>query len=371
MEITRPTVMEVNLDAFNHNVEQIQKYIGNEVKIMPVIKANAYGTYINKKINILEQFDIVAVALVDEAVELRKNGFTKEIFVLNQPYKDEIDKIVKYNITIGLSSNDFLDELGKLNSPIKIHIEIGTGMGRTGIKPSRVNEFLSKINTYSNIKVDGIYTHLSSADYDDSYTKKQLSSFDEAVNSTKEILGELKYIHCLASNGILNYPEHSYNLVRPGIILYGYESFDGTKEKINLVPTCKLKSKITYLKEVEKGTSIGYSREYITTNKTKVATIPIGYADGLKRCLSNIGEVVINKQKAPIIGKICMDGFMADVTNIKNVSIGDDVYIWDNEIITLEEVANKANTINYEFLSTISNRVPRIYLENGQRKELR
>ncbi|MBE5820716.1 MAG: alanine racemase [Clostridiales bacterium] len=361
MEITRPTVMEVNLDAFNHNIEQIQKYIGNDVKIMPVIKANAYGTYINKRIDVLEQFDIVAVALVDEAVELRENGFTKEIFVLNQPYKDEIDKIIKYNITIGLSSNDFLNELGQKNCPVKIHLEIGTGMGRTGIKPSRVPEFLEKINHFKNIKVDGIYTHLSSADYDDSYTQKQLSGFNNAVNSAKEILGELKYVHCSASNGILNYPEHSYNLVRPGIILYGYESFAHAKEKIRLIPTCKLKSKITFLKEVEKDTSIGYSREYITKRKTKVATIPIGYADGLRRCLSNIGAVVINKQKAPIIGKICMDGFMADVTNIKNVSIGDDVYIWDNEIITLEEVANKANTINYEFLSTISNRVPRIF----------
>lgn len=362
MEITRPTVMEVNLDAFNHNIQQIQKYVGNDVKIMPVIKANAYGTYINKKIEILEQFDIVAVALVDEAVDLRKNGFTKEIFVLNQPYKDEIDKIVKYNITIGLSSNDFLNELGQKNYPVKIHLEIGTGMGRTGIKPTRVSEFLEKINNYTNIKVDGIYTHLSSADYDDSYTQKQLSGFNKAVNTAKAILGELKYIHCSASNGILNYPEHSYNLVRPGIILYGYESFALAKEKINLIPTCRLKSKITYLKEVKEGTSIGYSREYITKRKTKVATIPIGYADGLSRNLSNIGEVVINTQKAPIIGKICMDGFMADVTDLENVSVGDDVYIWDNEIITLEEVATKANTINYEILSTISYRVPRVFI---------
>lgn len=363
MEITRPTIMEVNLDAFRHNINQIQKYIGNNIKIMPIIKANAYGTYINKRIDVLEQFDIVAVALVDEAVELRKNGFTKEIFVLNQPYKDEIEKIIKYNITIGLSSNDFLEELGKLNCSVKIHLEIGTGMGRTGIRPSRVAEFLTKIKTFANIKVDGIYTHLSSADYDDSYTKKQLAGFDNSVSSAKKFLGDLKYIHCCASNGILNYPNHAYNLVRPGIILYGYESFNKTKEKINVIPVCKLKSKITFLKEVEKNTSIGYSREYITKRRTKVATIPIGYADGLRRCLSNIGEVVINKQKAPIIGKICMDGFMVDVTDLENVSIGDDVYIWDNEIITLEEVATKSNTINYEIISTISNRVPRIFTD--------
>ncbi len=361
MEISRPTVMEVDLEAFKYNVSQIQKYAGNSMKMMPVIKANAYGTYINTRNDIINNFDIVAVAVVDEAVALREQGFKKEIFVLNQPYKDEIDKIVKNNITIGVSSDSFLEEIGKRSEKIKIHIEIGTGMGRTGINPLRTKEYIEKIKKYSNIEIDGIYTHLSSADYDEEYTKKQLESFESSVKVAKEILGDIKCIHSSASNGILNFENKCCNLIRPGIILYGYEACNTTFDKIDLKPVCKLKSKITFLKEVSENTSIGYGRSFITKRKTKVATIPIGYADGLRRGLSNKGEVIIKGKKVPIIGSVCMDGFMADVTDLEDVCVGNDVYIWDNNIITLEEIAKSLDTINYEIMCTISNRVPRVF----------
>lgn len=367
MEITRPTIMEVNLDSFEYNINQIQKFVGNNVKLMPVIKANAYGTYINKVNEIINKFDIIAVATVDEAVELRCQGYEKEIFVLNQPYSDEIEKIIKYKITVGVSSDSFIEKLGMYKENVCIHIEIGTGMGRTGINPHRVKEYIEKINKFSNINIEGIYTHLSSADCDDEYTKKQLKYFDDSIEIAKKQIKNLKYIHCSASNGILNYPKSSYNLVRPGIIMYGYESYNGAKDKIDFKPICKLKSKITLLKEVGEGVSIGYSRSFITNKKTKVATIPIGYADGLKRSLSNKGFVLINGKKVPIIGNICMDGFMADVTELENVSVGDDVYIWDNEEITLDEVSELANTINYEFISTISNRVPRVFVKDNKK----
>ncbi len=360
--ITRPTVLEVDTNAFKYNVRKIQEYIGNNVKIMPVIKANAYGTYINKLNDVINNFDIVAVANVDEAVELRDNGYLKEIFVLNQPYTDEIQKIIENDITVGICSNIFLDELGKLDEKVKVHIEIETGMGRTGVSLDNLKEYISKIKQNKNIKVEGIYTHFSSADYDDEYTKKQIKIFEEAVQEIQKELGNIKYIHCSASNGILNYPNKCFNLVRPGIILYGYNSFDKTMEKINLKPVCRLKSKITFLKEVPENTSISYSRTFITNRKTKVATIPIGYADGLRRCLSNKGEVLMNGKRVPIIGNVCMDGFLADVTDLNNVSVGDDVYIWDNENITLDEIADKCNTINYEIMSTISYRVPRVFI---------
>lgn len=360
--ITRPTVLEVDTNAFKYNVEKIQEYIGDNVKIMPVIKANAYGTYINKLNDLINDFDIVAVANVDEAVKLRDNGYLKEIFVLNQPYTDEIQKIIENNITVGICSDIFLDELGKLNQKVKVHIEIETGMGRTGVSLDNLKEYISKIEQYKNIEVEGIYTHFSSADYDDEYTKNQIKIFEKAVQEIQKEFGNIKYIHCSASNGILNYPSKCFNLVRPGIILYGYNSFDKTMEKINLRPVCKLKSKITFLKEVPENTSISYSRTFITQRKTKVATIPIGYADGLRRCLSNKGEVLINGKRVPIIGNVCMDGFLADVTDLSNVEVGDDVYIWDNENITLDEVADKCNTINYEIMSTISYRVPRVFI---------
>lgn len=361
MKITRPTIMEIDLNALKHNIKEIKKYIGPNNIIMPIIKADAYGTYINYRADIINKFSIIGVAITDEAIDLRNNGYTNEIFILNQPYKTEIDKIIKYNLTIGLSELTFLEELGYRKEPIKVHIEIDTGMGRTGIEYTQTKEFIQKIKQYSNIKIEGIYTHLSSADYDESYTKQQLEKFNQAVIDAQSILGNIKYIHTSASNGLLNYKSNICNLVRPGIILYGYDSFDKIKEKINLKPICKLKSKITFLKTVEEGTSISYSRTYITTKSTKIATIPIGYADGLPRSLSNKGKVIINNQIVPIIGNICMDSLMADVTSLENVNIGDDVYIWDNNLITVEAIAKQTNTINYEIISTISNRVPRVY----------
>lgn len=363
MEITRPTILEIDLNNFKHNVKQIQDYVGEGVSLMPVIKAAGYGTYINKVLEVVNKFEIVAVAVVDEAIELRELGYNKEIFVLNQPYKDEIEKIVKNNITVGISSIEFLEELGAQSGNVKIHIEIGTGMGRTGINPARVEEYINEVKKYPNVKIEGMYTHLSSADIDFEYTEKQLNSFARAVKSARSILGELKYVHCSASNGILNFSNSYYNLVRPGLILYGYDSCEGATEKLDLKPVCKLKSKITFLKDVEANTSIGYSRSFITNKKTKVATIPIGYADGLKRALSNKGEVVIRGKRVPIIGSICMDSFMADVTDVEGVSAGDDVYIWDNENITVDEIAKICGTINYEIICTISNRVPRVFVK--------
>lgn len=362
MEITRPTILEINLNNFDYNIRQIKGMIGDNVKIMPVIKANAYGTYINRRLDILNNFEIVAVATVDEGVSIRELGYKGEIFVLNQPYEDEIPKIISNNIVVGISSHHFAECLADCGKQIKVHVEVGTGMGRTGVHPYKIENYLQSLS--DNIKVEGIYTHFSSSDTDDEYTKKQLQSFKYAVEKAKEILGDIKYIHSAASNALLNYPESHFNLVRPGMIIYGYPSADDTLQKIDLKPVAKLKSRVTFLKEVDEGTSIGYSRSYITTKHTKVATIPIGYADGFRRTFSNGWKVLINGKKVPIIGKICMDSFMADVTELKNVNVGDEVIIWDNENITLEQLASKCDTINYEILSTIGERVPRKFIRN-------
>lgn len=360
MDITRPVYMEVNLGNFKYNVKQIQEYVGKNVELMPVIKANGYGTYVNKNLDILNMFNIVAVANVDEAVNIRNIGYEKEIFVLNQPFETEINKIIDYNIVVGISSYDFANKLAEANKKVKVHVEIGTGMGRTGVHPYKIETFLKSLAP--NIEVEGIYTHFSAADIDEEYSMHQLHSFNIAVEKAKEILGNIKYIHAAASNALLNFPEAHFNLVRPGIILYGYPGADDTFKKINLKPIAKLKATVTFLKTVEKGISIGYSRSYITTRETKVATIPIGYADGFRRDFSNGWKVLINNKKVPIIGKVCMDSFMADVTELDDVKIGDEVIIWDNENITLDELAEKCNTINYEIICTISDRVPRKFI---------
>lgn len=362
MKITRPVYLEINLNNLQYNIDQIQKKVGENVKLMPVIKASGYGTYINKRLDIINQFDIIAVANVDEGVELRELGYEKEIFVLNQPYESEIEKIIKYNIIVGISSYEFAEKLAETSKNVIVHVEIGTGMGRTGVHPYRIEKYLNSLA--QNIKVEGIYTHFSSADIDDEYSKKQLESFNVAVSKAKEILGELKYIHAAASNALLNYPDARFNMVRPGIILYGYPGEEDTFEKIDLKPIAECKAKVIFLKDVPEGTSIGYSRSYITTKDTKVANVPIGYADGFRRDFSNGWEVLIKGKRAQIIGKVCMDSFMVDVTDINDVQVGDEVIIWDNKNITLEQLAEKCGTINYEILCTIGARVPRKFIEN-------
>ncbi len=357
----RPTIMEIDLNALNHNINEIKKFIGTK-EIMPIIKANAYGTYINKNLSVIKDFKIVGVATVSEGKELREVGFQHEIFILNQPSIEELETILNYNLTIGISSLEFIEEVISRKEKIKIHLEIETGMSRTGIVLEDIPHFLDLVIT-NNIEVEGIYTHLSSADTDEDYTTVQLATFNQAVSMIKSKIPSLKYIHSLASNGIIHYLSNDTNLVRPGIILYGYPSSEESTNKINLKPISKLKTKVTFLKTVPKNTAISYSKTYITDKETKIATIPIGYADGLRRCLSNKGEVIINNKKCKIIGNICMDSCMVDVTDIKDLKVGDEVYIWDNKNITVEEIAKKCNTINYEILSTISNRVPRVFIK--------
>ena len=238
-EITRPTVMEISIDNFRYNIEQIKKRLNPNTTIMPIIKANAYGTYINTRLEVINEFEIVGVATVDEGVQIRKLGYQKDIFILNQPAISEMNKIIENDLVIGLSSNRFIEAIGERNENINVHIEIGTGMGRTGIHPYRVDKYLKKLP--KNVSVKGIYTHLSVADMDDEYNKKQLNSFNHAVKDMKDILGDVKYIHAAASNAIINYPEAQYNLVRPGMIMYGYESGEGIQEKITLKPVAKLK----------------------------------------------------------------------------------------------------------------------------------
>lgn len=354
--------MEIDLNAFLDNIKNIKEYTGTNKEIMPVIKANAYGTYINTKIDIINNFNIVAVAIVNEAIELRQQGYDKEIFILNQPYIDELDKIIDNNILFGLSSLEFLVQILDTSKTIRVHLEIETGMNRTGINVKDLGMFIKKIKTNKNIIVEGVYTHLSSADYDTEYTNRQISLFEEAVKIVKSNFDTVKYIHTSASNGLLNYNLSFTNLVRPGIIMYGYESFKGASDIIDIKPISKLKSKIIFIKDIDAFEYISYSKKYMTTRKSKIATIPIGYADGLSRLLSNRGFVIINGSKAPIVGNVCMDSIMVDVTEIEETKIGTDVYIWDNDKIKVDDVAEKCETINYEVICQVSDRVPRIFL---------
>ncbi len=341
------TKLEVNLNKINHNIEEIKNYTKKDV--IPVIKANGYGTYINFRKDFINKYKIVAVSNTYEGVELRNNNYKGDILILNQPSIDDINNIIQYDLVVGISSIEFLKVLKK---KIRVHLEIETGMNRTGIRFNDLDLFLN--NKY--LIIEGVYSHLSSADSDKDYTNNQYNEFIKAVNYIKEKVN-IKYIHLEASSGIVELKDNISNYTRPGIIMYGYYKTN----KMNLLPALRLKTRITFIKEVEKNTSIGYSRGYITKKKTRIATIPIGYADGLNRLLSNKGYVVINNHKCRILGNICMDSCMVDITNV-DCKINDLVYIFDNEIIKLDDLAKELNTISYEIISTINSRVEREYI---------
>lgn len=357
------SILEVNLTNFKHNYNEIKTLLNEKTEIMPIFKDNAYKTYINTQIPLLNELNIniIGVSKVSEGIAMRELGFNKEIFILNQPFENEIDKIAKYNFTIGCGSIEYVKKLKEFPDNFNVHIEVCTGMGRTGILPSNLFEYIDELKQSSNINVSGIYTHFACSDSDEEYTKKQLSLFNTSLNTTKEKFPTLKYIHSCNSAGIINFPNAHFNLVRPGLMLYGHYPADKLNSKINLKPVTKLKSKISFLKEVPANTCISYGKTFITNKPSKIATVAIGYANGIRRCLSNKGNVVINGQIVPIIGTICMDCFMVDVTDI-DAKINDDVYIWDNENITIDEIAKIYDTINYEVLTSISDNIYREFI---------
>lgn len=365
----RDTYLEINLKQVSENINKIKEYIKGKAEIAPVLKADAYGEGAKYFKEILEDNNIktICVALTDEAITLRKAGFTQKFLILNELQESDIEDIIKYNLTPRISVYEIAEKLNdlakKANKMVEMHIEIDTGMGRSGIKPSEVEEYINKIQQLKNLKIEGIFTHFASAESNQEYTNWQIKIFNETVCRLEEKGIKFKYIHSSASSGILYCLDKAKgNLIRPGITIYGYMPSKDTPNKIGVKPTAVLKSKVVFIKTVDKGRAISYGGTYITQRETKIATIPIGYADGIRRSLSNKGRVYINGKYAPIVGRVCMDNFMVDVTNISNIKIGDEVTIWDNENITLEEIADLCETINYEILCAIGKRVQRKYL---------
>lgn len=365
----RDTYMEIDLRAVSENLKKIKEYIKDKAEIAPVLKADAYGEGAEHFKEVLEENNIttLAVAITDEAIALRNAGFTQKILILNEISETDLQDIIEYDLTPRISIYEIAEKLNQLANKtdkiINIHIEIDTGMGRSGINPTEAEEYVAQIKTLNNINIEGIFTHFASADNNPEFTDLQIQAFNNTVKKLEKLGVKFKYIHSSASSGILNYLDKTKsNLIRPGIMVYGYMPSRESKNKIGVKPTATLKSKIAFMKTVEAGTPISYGGKYITSRESKIATIPIGYADGIRRSLSNKGRVYINGKYAPIIGAVCMDDFMVDVTDIPNIKVGDEVIIWDNENITLEEIADICDTINYEILSTIGKRITRKYL---------
>lgn len=370
---------EINLDNIEHNVKEVVKRVGKMTEVMAVVKADAYGHGVFETVPTLLENGAtrLAVSMLDEAIQLREIGIKVPILVLGYTEPSRAEDIIKYNITQTVFSHELAKALSdtavKLGKPAKIHIKIDTGMTRVGFMPGygAVKDVV-KINELPGIIIEGLFSHFACADEADrEYTMIQFERFESIVQELNRIGISIPVKHIANSGAIIQYPNFHLNMVRPGIILYGmYPSNDVDKSIIDIRPAMELKAKVVLVKEVEKGTPVSYGRTFVTKRKSRIATIPIGYADGYSRLLSNRGRVLIHGEYAPIIGNICMDQCMVDVTDIKSeVKVGDEVVIFGaqgNNKITVEEIAQLCNTINYEIVSLIGKRIPRVYLRNGK-----
>lgn len=377
MQNIRPVWLEINLDAIAHNVRTIKEIVGRNTQIIAVVKANAYGhgAVEVSQVALENGVAILAVGVVEEGIILRKAGIKAPILICGLTLEDQLEPLLSYNLTPTICDLQILEALSKVagenGKTVGIHIKIDTGMGRLGVSPPKTLNFVKKISKMRNIKIEGIFTHLAATNEKDGiYTKMQFDEYKKALLELEKEGINIPLKHIANSAAILNSSSMYLDAVRPGIILYGLFPSPKSERTVELKPAAEFKTKIIFLKKVSPGKSIGYGRTYITTKPTKVATLPVGYADGYSRLLSNKGEVLVRGERAPIIGRICMDLCMIDVTHIPQIQIGDEVVLWGrqgSEIIWAEEIAGKIGSIVYEVICMVDKeRVPRVFIKDGK-----
>ena len=373
----RPVWVEINLDNIINNIKEIKKNI-NGKEIIAVVKANAYGHGAIDVAPILIEngADKLAVAMLGEALELRESGIKAPILILGYTDVSFADMIINNNIEQTVYSLEYAKELSKkaeaLGKTAKIHIAVDTGMGRIGFLPNKKSiEEVVEISKLNNLNITGVFTHFSNADEEDkSYAHEQIEKFDFFIKGSEERGVNLGIKHISNSASIIDIEDEHYDAIRPGIILYGYYPSDYVnKDKLKLMPALSLKCQVIHVKELSKGEYIGYGRTFMTERNSIIATLPIGYADGYIRGLHEKAHVIINGKLAPIVGRICMDQCMIDVTDIGPVKVGDEVILLGEKNglkIDADDMAKMLDTINYEILCMIGRRVPRAYIKDGK-----
>ncbi len=377
MQAYHRVVAEIDLDAIGFNIRQIKSRLKKETRLMAVVKADAYGhgAVEASKVCLYNGADCLAVATCDEGVELRQSSIQVPIIILGNTVETQLETVISNRLTQTVFCCDtaraISDAAVRLGKKAIVHIKIDTGMGRIGFSPCEKSlDEIDSIFNMPNIEVTGIFTHFASADESNKdFTLEQYKKFRFMTDSLEKRGHKGLIRHCANSAAILDMPELQLDMTRAGIIVYGMYPSSQVSTELELKPAMKLKSQISYVKEVEANTSIGYGRTYFTDKKTKVATVPVGYADGYSRKCSNKARVIVGGQYAPVIGNVCMDQLMLDVTHIDNVKIGDSVTIMGKEgelCVSAEELAEIQGTINYEIVCNVGKRVPRVFIRNGE-----
>jgi len=365
------SVAEINLHAIRRNVRAIREKVGPGVGLMPAVKANAYGHGAVKvsRAALEAGVDMLGVACIEEAVELRDAGI-KELILGAAPV-DAASEIVERNVTAAICDEAFARALSACASSCgktaKAHIKVDTGMGRVGVPIESALDLILGVAALPGIVIEGVFTHFPSADEEDSgFTKRQLEQFGRLIGELESRGLRPRIVHAANSAAILDYPESSLDLVRPGIMFYGLYPSSAVNRSVAVTPALTLKTRVVFLKEIQTGATVSYGRTFRASRRTKVATIPIGYADGYSRSLSNRGQAIVRGRKVPVIGRVCMDQTMLDVTDVPGVQVGDEVVVYGdqgNETIGVEDVAAMIGTIPYDVLCAVGSRIPRVYID--------
>lgn len=376
-KIMRPVWAEINLDTIATNTKNIKKLIGDK-ELIAIVKADCYGHgAVDVVPTLLENgASRLAVAMLTEATELRENNINAPIVILGYTPLYLGEELINYDIEQTVYDLDYAKELSRialsLNKKAKIHIAIDTGMGRIGFLPcDDTIKIINEVYNLEGLEVIGIFSHLSTSDEKDkTYANEQLLKFKKVMTDLKALGIEIPLKHISNSGAIIDMPETYLNGVRPGIILYGYyPSKEVYKNNLSVKPALTLKAKIAHVKELHNDMYISYGKTFKTNKKTTVATLPIGYGDGYPRALGENAKVIVNGKFAKIIGRICMDQCMIDVTDIENVKTGDEVIILGEEgklKFNADDMAEALGTINYEILCKIKSRIPRVYIKNKE-----
>ncbi len=373
--VSRPTRVEIDLAALRHNFQEVQRTVGDSCDVLAVVKANAYGHGVSSVVPALAAAgaNMFGVALVEEGIDLRKLGIEQPILILGSFFPGQESELLEYQLTPVLYTLDCarrLDHAARdAERSVDYHLKVDTGMGRLGFRVDRLGEVLPALKNLQNLNMTGLMSHLAVADEPErSLTASQCDAFAAVVETVEQAGFNPRYRHIANSAGIYSRELNGCNLVRPGISLYGGLTGGPFDHQFTQQPVMRFVSQVAQLKEIPAGEGVSYGHRFVTSRDSRIAAVPVGYADGYNRLLTNCGEVLIRGRRVPVAGTVCMDWILVDVTDLPDVQIGDDVTLLGrdgDEVITAEEWADKVGSITYEVFCNISKRVPRDFIDNS------
>ncbi len=375
-----PAWMEVNLDAMKWNIDRVRELLKKDIAILLVVKADAYGHGSVRIARLAAEcgIDMLGVATVDEGKELREAGIGLPILVLSPVLPEEIVHALQYDLAVTVSSFEFASAASETakrqGRACRVHIEVDTGMGRAGLSRENAGETIAEIAKLEGLDMEGIFTHFPASDSDMDFSREQIESFNELLGELDTRGIRFPYVHTANSAAILNYEASHFNMIRPGLLIYGHMPSIHLAGKVEVVPVMSFRTKLVLVREIPPGASISYGRTYIAPEHITMGIIPVGYGHGMSHRLSNKGEVLFRGSRVPIIGRVTMDMTMIDLSGFEDPRVGEEVVVFGRqgeEEISVDEIAQWEGTLNYEILCRISKRVARLYLLKGKVESLK